>query len=114
MKQKIERYLKILKIELEDLVDDIKDAEEILKTRLEERKITDYVYLENLSFFNAELAGVKKLEKEIDKLQGFESLDDLSKYLNDFIKKRVKEADLPDAVYILIKRKLDKIQKYTS
>lgn len=113
MKNRIERYLKILKIELEDLEQDILDAEIILRKRLDEHKITDYVFMENLSTFKAELAGIKKMEQEIDDLPGkYDTLDEIVAHISDFIKERVMEAGLPEVVYVLIKRKLDKIYKY--
>ncbi len=115
MKHKMERYLKILKIELEDLEYDIQYGEEILRKRFEEHKITDYVFMENLSTFRTELAGVKKMEKEIDSLvDKYETLDELVVHINEFFKKRVRESGLPEVVYVLIKRKLDKIYKYIS
>jgi hypothetical protein len=115
MKNKMERYIKILKIELEDLEDDIQDGQVILRQKLEDHKITDYVFMENLSTFITELAGIKKMEKEIDSLAGqYETLDELVAYISGFVKKKVKDSGLPEVVYILIKRKLDKIYKYLS
>ncbi len=114
MKHKIDRYLKILKIELEDLEIDIIYAEETLREKLKERKITDYVFLENLAAFKAELAGIQKMGKEIDSLADkFDDLEKLCLYVDDFFRKKVKDADLPQAVYVLIKRKLDKVYLYT-
>ena len=115
MKNKMERYIKILKIELEDLEDDIQDAQDLLKKKLEDHKITDYVFMENLSTFRTELAGIKKMEKEIESLVGqYDTLDELVAYLSDFIRIKVKDSGLPEVVYVLIKRKLDKIYKYLS
>ncbi|MCP5514684.1 MAG: hypothetical protein H7A26_04380 [Spirochaetales bacterium] len=112
-KYRIERYIKILKIELEDLEYDVQYGEELLKKRFDEHKITDYVFMENLSTFRSELAGIRKMEKEIDALSGkYETIEELSAYINDFFKKKVKDLGLPEVVYVLIKRKLDKVYKY--
>ncbi|MDX9799833.1 MAG: hypothetical protein RBT69_00700 [Spirochaetia bacterium] len=112
---KTQRYIKILKIELEDLEYDIQYGEDLLKKRFDEHKISDYVFMENLSTFKAELAGVKKMEKEIDALAGkYETIEELSAFISDYLKKRVKDLGLPEVVYVLIKRKLDKIYKYLS
>lgn len=115
MKNKIDRYLKILKIELEDLESDIIDSEAMLKKRLDDKKITGYVFMENLATFRAELEGVRKMEKEIDRLADkYETLDELVEHISDYFKKRIKESGLPEAVFVLIKRKLDKIYRYIS
>lgn len=115
VKNKIDRYLKILKIELEDLESDIIDSEAMLKKRLDDKKITGYVFMENLATFRAELEGVRKMEKEIDRLADkYETLDELVEHISDYFKKRIKESGLPEAVFVLIKRKLDKIYRYIS
>ena len=114
MKHKIERYLKILKIELEDLETDIAFSEELLRQKHDEHKITDYVFMENLSTFKSELLGIKEMEHEIDNLvDKYDSLDDLTDDVYKFFKDKVKDAGLPEVVFVLIKRKLDKVYKYS-
>ena len=49
MKEKIEKYTQILKIELEDLEKDLLMMAEIYHQRELKGEITDYVFLENLS-----------------------------------------------------------------
>ncbi len=115
MKNKIERYLKILRIELEDLESDIAFSEELLRQKHDEHKITDYVFLENLSTFKSELLGIKEMENEIDNLvDKYDTLDDLVKDVYKFFEERVKNAGLPEVVFVLIKRKLDKVYQYLS
>ncbi len=113
MKHKIERYLKILKIELEDLENDISFSEELLRQKHDEHKITDYVFLENLSTFKSELLGIREMENEIDNLiDKYDSLDDLVKDVYKFFEDKVRDAGLPEVVFVLIKRKLDKVYQY--
>lgn len=113
MKHKMERYLKILKIELEDLETDIAFSEEILQKKYDDREISHYVFLENLSTFKAELMGIREMEGEIDQLiDKYETLDDLIKDVYQFFEKKVEDAGLPEVVFVLIKRKLDKVYQY--
>ena len=113
MKHKMERYLKILKIELEDLETDIAFSEELLRQKHDEHKITDYVFMENLSTFRSELLGIKEMENEIDNLvEKYDNLDDLMKDVYKFFQDKVREAGLPEVVFVLIKRKLDKVYQY--
>ena len=115
MKHKIERYLKILKIEFEDLESDIISYEEMLEKKHDQNEITDYVFLENLSIIKMELLGIKEMESAVDALSGeYESLDDLIDNIYRYFEKKVKDANLPDVVFVLIKRKLDKVYKYMS
>lgn len=100
MKHKMERYLKILKIELEDLETDIAFSEELLRKKHDEHKITDYVFLENLSTFKSELMGIKEMGHEIDSLVNkYDSLDDLITDVYKFFEDKVKDAGLPEVVF---------------
>lgn len=115
MKHKMKRYLKILKIELEDLETDIAFSEEILQKKYDDREISHYVFLENLSTFKSELMGIREMEGEIDQLiDKYETIDELVKDVYQFFENKVKDAGLPDVVFVLIKRKLDKVYKYLS
>jgi len=105
MQDNVRKYLKILKLEIDDLIKAIEDGEALLAKRLEERKIRDFVFLENLSVFRMELMGFKTMEKELDiKAESAKSVD-------EFIRKRVEELGYPRAVYVLINRKLEKVAK---
>ncbi len=114
MQEKVEKYLKLLKIEIDDLIKGIEDAETLLEKRLKEHKIRDFVFLENLSVFKSELQGLKVMEKELDgQAEKAKNVEDFLSQLDGFVKKRVKELGFPNAVYELIKRKLEKLGKYT-
>ncbi len=113
MKHKIARYLNILKIELEDLQTDIAFSEELLQKKFDDQEITHYVFLENLSTFNAELMGIREMENEIDSLvDKYDSLDELVADVYKFFEDKVRAAGLPEVVFVLIKRKLDKVYQY--
>jgi len=112
MQDNVRKYLKILKLEIDDLIKAIEDGEALLAKRLEERKIRDFVFLENLSVFRMELMGFKTMEKELDiKAESAKSVDEFKGDLDEFIRKRVEELGYPRAVYVLINRKLEKVAK---
>ncbi|MCL2706162.1 MAG: hypothetical protein FWE72_08150 [Spirochaetaceae bacterium] len=112
MQENVEKYLKILKLEMDDLIKGIEDGEVLLAKRLEEREIRDFVFLENLSVFKMELMGFKAMEKELDtKAENAKSVEDFMDDLDEFVKKRVEDMGFPKVVYELIKRKLEKTAK---
>ena len=114
MKSKIMKYLQILKVELEDIEEDLRTMRELNIVRKQNREITDYVCLENMSLLKKEIYGLEILEKAVDQIDpnAFESLDDCVLYLEDFFKSKIAEKDLPEAVYYFVGRKLKKIQGY--
>ena len=114
MQEKVAKYLNLLKIEMDDLIAGIEAGEMLLDKRLAEREIRDFVFLENLSVFKMELIGFKAMGKELDiQAEKAENVEHFKNHLDEFIKKRVHELGFPNAVYELIKRKLEKIEKIT-
>ena len=65
---KQEKLLKIIIIELEDVIEDLNALAETYKTRLEAGEITDYVYKENTSLLRNEQACVKEYLKALQKI----------------------------------------------
>ena len=68
MKEKIEKYTKILKIELEDLEKDLLMMAEIYHQRELKKEITDYVFLENLSLLQSEIAGIDNIIESLEEI----------------------------------------------
>ncbi len=115
MKDLLHKFIGILKVELEDLESDIGDLLEICQRRKDNREITDYVYLENKTLLLNEIAALKSLIHSLDDLdtakvrlartQMFTEVDRL-------IQARTRESAFPEAVYSLVKRRLDKVVQY--
>ena len=66
MRQIKKHYLEILRIELEDLREDLQLLIDECQRNRENGKITDYVFLENVTLFKNELLGVDEFFKIID------------------------------------------------
>lgn len=113
MKAKMNKYLKILFIELEDIVIDLEFSEKIFEKRFKEHEITEYVFLENNSLLKREILGVEKLKKYLKKVdKEIVTVSELRVTVDEYFKDEVKNAGLPNVVYLLVSRKLDKIDKY--
>ena len=116
MKAVIAKYLSIFKIELEDLETDIVSLIELTEERKLNKEITEYVGLENVSLLQAEFAGIKCIGNSIDEydISKYAGLDDFVSDFKKELKKKIRNSGYPDAVYLFVERKADKVAKYVS
>lgn len=114
MQEKIKKYIKVLRIELEDLEEDLLVMAEIYHQRERKDEITDYVFLENVSLLQSEIAGIEKLLGTLDEIDPsrFGHIDEFVESLDTAFRRKTEDAGYPDSVYELVKRKLKKVSKY--
>ena len=113
MENKTRKYFDILKIELEDLIDDLEFSEEVLSKRFKEHEITEYVFFENVGLLKKEILGIEKVKKMLSESDTeILSISDLKDRVENYFKKEIKSAGLPEVVFLLVNRKLDKISRY--
>lgn len=114
MKDLLRKFIGILKVELEDLESDIGDLLEICQRRKDNREITEYVYQGNKNLLIREITGIKSLVNSLDALdtRGFSSPQEMFREIDLQILARTREGDFPEAVYSLVKRRLEKVIKY--
>ena len=108
------KFLKVLKAELEDLIEDIAIGERRASERLRLAEITDYVYRENDMIFRREGEAVREIIKLIDGLDIslYKNCDDLAVSLGSQIARFVEVHEDPEAVYRFFMRKLGKVRAY--
>ena len=116
MKEKLQKFLNILKIELLDLEEDISILEELYRQREKNREITSYVLMENIIVIQQELRGIHSL---VDSMAGispevYSDLDDLVADLDNRFKEQLADRQIPAAMMDLLKRKLEKVKEYVS
>ncbi len=106
--------MKILKIELEDLKEDVLLLEEVYKEREKKGEITRYVLLENSGLLEHEIAGIRHLVDSLDSfsLNGCADLDGVAERVDEYMKRKNQESDFPDVVYHLARKRLYKVHKY--
>ena len=113
--QKIKRnYLNILKIELEDLHQDIESLIEECKKERERGHLSKYVCLENLAMFKRELLSMDNFFKVLNEINpdDFETLDEMIVYLKNCFISKVNEHGFAEAIGFYVERKLEKVAKY--
>jgi len=110
------KYLGILRIEIEDLVEDIGILVEDYRKRQQRGEITNYVFLENLAVLYHEVSGVNSLVEVIDSINpdDYEDLDAMIEDIEGRIRTRVEKAHLAEPLYPLVKRKLEKVAEFVS
>ena len=109
-----QKYLSILRIEIDDLIEDIGMIVEQCKRRKESGDITNYVFLENLAVLHKELLGVDNLVKILDDIdpERYAGLDEMIADIEKRIGDRIKSSHLAEALFPLVKRKLEKVARY--
>ena len=114
MKDKISKYMKVLKIELEDLTEDLLVMAEIYHQRELKGEITDYVFLENLTLLQSEISGIDNILEFMDDFvpDKYSNIDEFVEALDSAFRTKSEDAGFPDSVYALVKRKLTKVSKY--
>jgi hypothetical protein len=114
VKDQLHRFLGILKVELEDLEEDVEDLLEVCQHRKDDREISDYVYLENKTLLLNEIAALKSLIHSLDDLDTgrFATQQQMFEEVDRLIHTRTRESAFPEAVYSLVKRRLDKVVQY--
>ena len=114
MKELCGKFMKILKIELEDLKEDVLLLEELYKEREKKGEITRYVRLENSGLLEHEIAGIQHLMNSLDALtlDGCADLEALVERVDEHMKRKNQEADFPDVVYHLSRKRLHRVHKY--
>ena len=108
------KYLKILKVELEDMVEDINSMMEIAQKRKESGEITNYVFWENGTVLIKEISGINNFLQGMSDLDflKYENLEEMVEDLAAMFRKRTREYDFPEYIYDMVKRKLVKVSLY--
>lgn len=105
------KYLKIFKLELTNLIEDIAGLINYEQQLHDNREHSHFVYLENLVVLKDEIMGINGILGKIDEysagLDDVNYVKDLSSSLEEFIKLR----GYPLAVLDLINRKIRKIEE---
>ncbi|MEW5817060.1 MAG: hypothetical protein AB1798_16900, partial [Spirochaetota bacterium] len=113
---KLKKYLKVLKIEMEDLVEDLNTLKNLYNRRKNKGEITHYVFLENFGLLTEEISGINGLLSFLETVQTdkYTTLDEMIADIDRIFRERTKHYGFPEAVYVLIHRKMKKVTNYVS
>ncbi|MBN1498704.1 MAG: hypothetical protein JW982_00990 [Spirochaetes bacterium] len=116
MKDLKKKYIQILKIELEDLHNDIDMYMEQMQNDAQCGEITNYVFRENLALLNNETVGIEIINEYLDtlNLDEFEDINALMQKIKSDLLEKLEKDGIAHALFIYLERKLDKVSLYVS
>ena len=109
-------FIKLLRVELEDLIEDMKLCIGRNDTRFEKDEITPYVHMENDALLKREVDAFAKFIGIIDGIDP-SFYKDTTEVEADFLAKSrdyVARMEDPEAVFVLLQRKLNKVYTFIS
>jgi len=114
MRAALNKFIRIFRIELEDLEEDINDLLEILEKRRDSQEITNYVYMENKGILLNEIACVHELLDSISSIDAnkYESVEAMIAEVRNMLDQRIQDCDFPEVVHSLVQRKFEKVSTY--
>lgn len=114
MKNQLRNFIEILKLELDDLQEDIHTLKKICAHKLKDGLITNYVHMENTALYDNELHAIISFRNILTETntENFDSLDQLMLHLDKNFKSAMKSCGYAEAGHICIERKMLKVAKY--
>lgn len=116
MRDKFKKFIKILKIELEESEQDLRFLEDLHKQREEAGEITQYVFRENMNLLKNEISSVGEILSSVDDMiedrDAYDSFTELVDGLKRKIQTKVDRSNNAQAVYEIVSRKIDKVLRY--
>jgi len=111
---KVDAFLRILLIELEDLESDIELLIEKYGKDHKEEKISNYVFKENIALAYNELFGVEGLYGQVKEFRAeeFKSIDDVALKIDEILDFSCSKKGYIRSICILVRRKIEKVRKY--
>ena len=116
MDQNARHFARLFMVELEDLVEDIKLIIDRTEKRFENGEITSYVRMENEAFLQREVDAIEKFKGIVDgiDLSFYKGISDIEAAFLEKSRDFVARLEDPEAVHVLLKRKLEKVRKFIS
>ena len=108
------KFIKVLKVELEDLLEDFNVAERKHAQRFARHEITDYVFRQNEGLFRMEEDSVRHILRGLGEFDPtrHEDLNQVVSAVDTLVRHLVKDYEEPEAMVGFVGRKLQKVRRY--
>jgi len=116
MSESRQKFLKILRIELEDLIDAVEALVDRHRKRLEAGEITDYVFNENSALLTCEKKALQHFLTELGRIDWAisKTLEELAAVVNKSFEDFLKEHEYFPALKEFVQKKIKKVLDYCS
>ncbi|MFO7888817.1 MAG: hypothetical protein R6V04_00600 [bacterium] len=116
MKYKIRSFQVIMRVELQDLKEDIEDLLDNNRKKFQEQKISQRVYMENEALYQNELIGIEEFSELLlsKNPSEFKDLSEFIQTLKEEFYILLKKEEIALAVKVCIDRKLLKVSEYVN
>lgn len=110
----IRHYLRLLKVELLDLMEDIDLVKDRLETRYSCNEITPYVKMENEAILTRESGAIDRILAIVDEIDPsiYKSIAEFESAAMATFRERLEPLEEPEAVFKLLERKMAKIRAF--
>ncbi|MEW6755438.1 MAG: hypothetical protein AB1505_31330 [Candidatus Latescibacterota bacterium] len=109
-------FLAIVKLEMEDLREDIEALIEQCTADRERGVVTNYVAMENLALFHNELLGLADFGRILEAADPaiFATLEEMIAHLRTSFRVHIRQSGLAEVVTLYVDRKLEKVRQYVA
>ena len=116
MSSEARHFAKLFRVELDDLIDEIGLLVDRMENSYERGELTEYVHLENAAFYKRMSDSLLKFAGIVDGIDPsiYKCMADIEADLLARSRDFTIKLEDPEAVHILLRRKLDKVKKFIS
>ncbi|MDR1507536.1 MAG: hypothetical protein LBI67_10595 [Treponema sp.] len=113
MSNRVRLFLTMLREEIGESLDNIQYLADSYERKLKNGDVTNYVYNENESFLAQETAGLRRFLAFMDSISpDVKEPEDIAILIGNVIKKKAEDYEDPEAIYLIINKKLEKVLRY--
>lgn len=114
MAGRVEKFLKILRVEIDDLISDVEHGITGQRERFEQGAISEHVMKENVGLAQSEICSMRRFEAWVDGLTPgeFDSIEAACSHIREHVYEHVRGSARCPFVMGLLDRKLQKVHRF--
>jgi hypothetical protein len=113
MSNQVDLFLTMLREEIEESLNNIQYLVDSYERKFKNGEVSNYVYNENEVFLAQEIVGLRRFLAFIASISpDVKTPEDIVILIGDVIKKKIKDYEDPEAVYLIMNKKLEKTLRY--
>lgn len=116
MVSEVRHFLRVFRVEIDDIIEDLQLLIDQTDKRFEQGEITSYVRMANKALFQRLMESITKYAGIVDGIDAsnYKGTSEIAASILDISRDYVSRLEDPEAVYVLLKRKLEKVKVFLS